>query len=112
VDAFVAIHDLRNSQVGNKRREGMDLVSIEVGSAFNAIDHIAQGDLCGRIETGVERHGDHMRRRFGHRPFKVHFGAKSKPERANLAAIGIVVPGGGVRRPGCAFASQVGKSLL
>src|SRR5262249_18478523 len=83
MNAFAAVHNLGDTQIGSKAQQRISLITIETGARANQIDHKPQCDDHAVIKVGVERHGDHMRGRFGERPFEAHIGANCKPERPN-----------------------------
>src|ERR1700751_236819 len=81
--AFAAVHNLGDTQIGGKAQQRIGLITIETSVYANQIDHQPQRDDDAVIEVGVERHGDHMRGRFGERPFEAHIVANCEPERPN-----------------------------
>ena len=72
---------MRRSAARLKQRIG--LVTVEPGARADQIEHLPQGDDDAVVKIGIEGHGDHMRRRLGHRPFQFHVVARGKLEGAD-----------------------------
>ena len=59
------------------------LIAVEAGARADEIDHLPQRDHHAIVEIGVERHGDHVRGRFGQRPFEPHIVAHGETKGAD-----------------------------
>src|SRR5439155_19117673 len=83
VDAFVAVDEFGDVEIGGDAREHVGIVAREMLFRDEEIDHLADGERGAGVQVIVEAHGDVVRGCFGARPLQAHVLAHDELKRAD-----------------------------